>query len=57
VNSGSGAATLIGSTNIEFGVDGGLAFVPAPGNTPEPATLGLLGAGLGLLLIGKFVKG
>ena len=55
VNSATGAATLIGPTGLPFGVDGGLAFVPAPGVTPEPGTFGLFGAGLGLvLLISRF---
>jgi hypothetical protein len=51
VNTATGAATLLGPTGIDFGVDGGLTFAPGqPESTvPEPSTSLLCLLGLGLL--------
>lgn len=52
VDPGSGAATLIGGTNLDFGVDGGLAFAPDQPTSPVP-TLSPVGmAILAAVLVG-----
>jgi hypothetical protein len=48
VDPATGAATLLGATLVQYGVDGGLAFAPLVA-IPEPQTYALLLAGLGLL--------